>query len=99
MNRILTLLMMIASFQLAAKPLKIGVEGAYPPFSSLTKEGQLVGFDIEIAKALCKEMKKECKLVQQDWDGIIPGLMARKYDAIIASMAITEERKNESSLH
>lgn len=75
------------------KKVRIGVEGAYPPFSEVGPDGKLKGFDIDIALALCAQIKAECTLVQQEWDGMIPALQSRKFDAIIASMAITDERK------
>ena len=76
-----------------ALALGLCVEGAYPPFSETSADGSIVGFDPEIGLALCKEIGETCELVKVDWDGIIPALLEKKCDAIVASMSATEERK------
>ena len=74
---------------------RIAMDATYPPFESLDPSGQIVGFDKDIADALCERMKVKCEFANQAWDGIIPGLLANKYDAILSSMSITEERKQQ----
>lgn len=90
---LLTTLSATAAHSQDAKKIRIGVEGAYPPFSQIDTDGKLKGFDIDIANALCAELKATCLMVQQEFDAMIPGLLSRKIDAVIASMTITDERK------
>lgn len=98
MNRFLVALFLfvtvIGSAQ-ANEKIRIGTEGAYPPFNYVDNEGKVQGFEIDLGNALCKRMKLDCEWVVQDWDGIIPGLLAKKYDAIIASLYITDERRQK----
>ena len=70
----------------------IGTDSTYPPFEYVDASGQFLGFDMDIARALCTQMKADCTIVSSDWDGIIPGLNAKKFDMIISSMSITPER-------
>lgn len=87
--------LMIAGPSAHADVLRIATEGAYPPFNYVDAKGQPQGFDVEIAQALCERMSVRCTVVAQDWDGMIPALLARKYDAIVASMVDTPERRRQ----
>jgi len=79
----------------AAEPLKlkIGTEGTYPPFNFKDNAGVLQGFDVDIANEICRRIGAECTFILQEWDGMLPGLLAGKFDLIVASMSITEERQ------
>ena len=77
----------------ASDKIKIGTEGAYPPWNSKDASGKLIGFEVELANWLCIYMQRDCTIVEQDWDGMIPALQMRKFDAIMAGMSITDERK------
>jgi octopine/nopaline transport system substrate-binding protein len=77
----------------ASDKIKIATEGAYPPWNSKNEAGKLIGFEVELAWALCRYIGRQCEIVEQDWDGMIPALQLRKYDAIMAGMSITDERK------
>ena len=90
LSSIAALSMFISTAQ--ADSIRIGTEGAYPPWNSKDASGNLIGFEVELAKELCTIMKHDCTIVEQDWDGMIPGLIMRKFDAIMAGMSITDER-------
>ena len=80
-----------------ADKIKIGTEGAYPPWNSKDASGKLIEFEVELAYTLCRYIGQQCEIVEQDWDGMIPALIMRKFDAIMAGMSITAERQKAIS--
>ncbi|MFI4983337.1 MAG: transporter substrate-binding domain-containing protein, partial [Nevskiales bacterium] len=74
------------------KKVVIATEGAYMPFNGHSPDGKLIGFEIDLGNDLCARIKLACEFIAQDWDGIIPGLTAGKYDAIMDGMSITAKR-------
>ena len=77
------------------KTVVIGMEGAYEPWNLTDSSGKIVGFEPDLVIDLCKRAGLECKIIAQDWDGMIPGLKAGKFDVIMDGMSITDERKKE----
>ena len=75
------------------KELRFGVDPSYAPFESKAADGSLVGFDIDLGNAICAELKVKCKWVESDFDGMIPGLKANKFDGVISSMTVTAARE------
>ncbi|KJZ14375.1 MULTISPECIES: transporter substrate-binding domain-containing protein [Halomonas] len=91
----LSALMIGAGPALADEPLRLAVDVPYEPFEYKTADGTLTGFEIDLGNAVCERLEIQCTWVEQPWDGMIPALMARKFDAIMSSMAITEERSRQ----
>jgi lysine-arginine-ornithine-binding protein len=79
----------------AAADITFATEAAYPPFNFRAADGSIAGFEIELGQALCKKMNRNCTFIAQNWDGMIPGLLVKKFDGIFASMSITEEREKQ----
>ena len=87
------LITLFLSVSANADKIRIGTEGAYPPWNSKDASGKLIGFEVELAWTLCRYIGQQCEIVEQDWDGMIPALIMRKFDAIMAGMSITDKRK------
>lgn len=73
--------------------IRIATEGSFAPFNFTRPDGKLDGFEVDLANDLCKRIDAKCEIIAQEWDGILPGLNAKKYDAIFAGMSITDKRK------
>ncbi len=76
-----------------AATVKFGTEGGYPPYNFMDDSGKLAGYDVDVGTELCKRAQLDCTFVTNDWDSIIPNLLAGNYDLIIDDMTITDERK------
>lgn len=94
---IYSLLLSFAAFaeDFTGKTIRLGVDPTFPPLEFKTSQGKLTGFGVEIAEALCNEMKANCVWVESNWDGMIPGLLTRKFDAIASSMTVTPAREKQ----
>jgi lysine/arginine/ornithine transport system substrate-binding protein len=77
------------------KVIRFGVDPSYPPFESKASDGSLVGFDIDLGKALCAKLNVKCVWVENDFDGMIPALQARKIDAVLSDMSVTDKRRQQ----
>jgi lysine/arginine/ornithine transport system substrate-binding protein len=77
------------------KQIRFGVDASYAPFESKAPDGKLVGFDIDLGTEICKRLNAKCVWVENDFDGLIPGLKAKKFDGVISSMTITPEREQQ----
>ena len=99
MKKILLIVLSLGVLGLASiansQTIRIGTEGAYPPWNNINSAGDLEGAEIDFGNEACERMGVTCEWVTQDWDGIIPALLQGKYDIIIAGMSITEERKEK----
>ncbi|MEJ4043321.1 arginine ABC transporter substrate-binding protein [Erwinia sp. SLM-02] len=92
-----TVLASMAFGAVAADKIRFASSATYPPFESLDSDNQIVGFDIDLAKALCEEMKADCTFTNNPFDSLVPALKFRRYDAVISGMDITPERSQQVS--
>jgi polar amino acid transport system substrate-binding protein len=95
MNRLIIAAAALAALTLGAyaAPVKFGTEGSYPPYNYMDDSGKIAGYDVDAVNEMCKRAQLECTFVTNDWDTIIPNLLAGNYDAIVDDMTITDERK------
>jgi polar amino acid transport system substrate-binding protein len=99
MKKLMLVAIAFAALTVAAQaaPVKIATEGGYPPYNFMDDNGKLAGYDVDVSTEICKRAQLECTFITNDWDSIIPNLLAGNYDAIVDDMSITDERKQTIS--
>ncbi|WP_110949317.1 transporter substrate-binding domain-containing protein [Pseudomonas bohemica] len=85
--------LVISGSAVAGDTVTIATDATFPPFESVDANGKLVGYDIELAEAVCKEAKLDCNIIGAAWEGMIPGLISKKYDALISQLTVTDARR------
>lgn len=95
LSLVLALSGVTSAFASAPQKVRIGTDPTYAPFESKNTQGELVGFDIDLAKELCKRIQAQCTWVESPLDALIPSLQAKKIDAIMSSLSITEKRAQQ----
>lgn len=85
----------LSTLSAAENKLRIAIQGAFPPFSMLTETGERSGFDVDIANALCVELNTQCEFVETGFSDLIPGLQNKEFDAVVASLSITDKRRKQ----
>ena len=90
---LIALAVALAAGPALAADLRVAVDPTYEPFTYKTPNGEVTGFDVDIAKAVCEQLQRKCVFVEQVWDSMIAGLQAKKYDVIVSSMSMTDERR------
>ncbi|MBB3237483.1 transporter substrate-binding domain-containing protein [Phyllobacterium endophyticum] len=88
-----TMIALITTASHAADKIKIATDATFPPFESIDSSGKLVGYDVELMQAVCDAVKLDCDIFNAAWDGMIPGLIDGKYDALISQLTVTEKRR------
>lgn len=102
MKKLIALLSLVLATQIPVqaqatdtKNLRIGMDASYAPFESVNPAGEIVGFEVDYARAICAKIQATCTFQNQDWDGVIPSLLANKFDVIFSSMNVTDARKQK----
>lgn len=85
----------VAAQPASAETLRVGMECTYAPFNYRTPEGEMAGYDVDVAQGIAQRIGADLEYVCQEWDGMMPALLANKFDLVIASMSITEQRKEK----
>ena len=94
---LLSAILLGAAVAAHAQDLTFAMEPSYPPFESTNEKGEIIGFDVDVANAICKEIQATCHFKSQSFDALIPSLKAKRFDAAISAMDITEARAKQVS--